>query len=460
MPAITPPSRWTVRARTTVASTIVVMLCLAVAGGALLFVLYRTLETSARATAESRAAQLADQLITEPSSDLDRAMLATDSQVGFVQVVDQFGHLTAQSAGSPSIAVSQIGVPPATDFWVTAVGADTPTGPVTILVGADREPVENVITTVAGLLGIGGPLIVALVAFGTYRLVGSALQPVERIRSQVSLLTSGTLAERIPVPVADDEIARLATTMNDMLDRLQAGQAAQRSFVSDASHELRSPLATIIAALELAHGRPELLTHGLIENSLLPEAHRMRELVADLLLLARSDEGARGRPHLDVDLDDIVYAEADRVRAITHLHVSSTINPVRVTGDPKALSRLVRNLVDNAIRHSHNSIHLECVGADTFAEITVSDDGPGVPPAERTRVFDRFVRLDSPRAREAGGAGLGLSIVAQIANAHHGAVTLDQSQSGGARFVVRIAKGVDHSVTEPADGLDTLTGKR
>jgi signal transduction histidine kinase len=437
--------------RTTAAATVVVTVCLMVAGAALLVVLFRTLEISAQSTADARAAQVADQLKTEPASDLDRSTLATDSQVGVVQVVDQTGQLVVVSAGGPNAPLSAITLPPGSkkslgrialnpdnDFWVTGAGVLTPAGPVTVLVGADREPVESVVTTIAGLLAVAGPIVVALVWFGTHRLVGAALDPVERIRSRVSSMTSGKLADRVPVPPADDEVARLAVTMNEMLDRLEAGQAAQRRFVSDASHELRSPLATITAALELATARPELLDRTLIDESLLPEAHRMQRLVEDLLLLARSDEQFELRKEVDVDLDDIMYAEAERVRTITGLTVSEDIHHVRITGDPRALGRLARNLVDNAIRHANSEIRLECTQSGDCVEIVVADDGSGVPPSERSRIFDRFVRLDSPRARDAGGAGLGLAIVAQIAEAHHGTVEASESASGGARFVLNL----------------------
>jgi signal transduction histidine kinase len=468
--ALASPAQWTVRTRTTVAATLVVTVCLMLAGGALLLVLFRSLEISAQSTAAARAAQVADQLKTEPSADLDRSMLATDSQVGVVQVVDHAGKLVVVSAGGPSAPLSSVTVSPGdrkslgrialnhdNDFWVTAAGAQTPSGPVTILVGADREPVESVVTTIAGLLAVAGPIVVALVAFGTHRLVGAALDPVERIRSRVSSMTSGKLADRIPVPAADDEIARLAVTMNELLDRLQAGQDAQRRFVSDASHELRSPLATITAGLELAHRRPDMLDRNLIDESLLPEAHRMRRLVEDLLVLARSDEQFELRKEVDVDLDDLVYAEAERVRAMTELTVTTEIHHVRVTGDPRALGRLVRNMVDNAIRHARSTIRLECIPSRDRVEIVVADDGPGVPPDERRRIFDRFVRLDSPRARDSGGAGLGLAIVAQITEAHHGTVAVYESPSGGAQFVFCLPLAGVQPVSDTAQRLDAVT---
>ena len=189
--------------------------------------------------------------------------------------------------------------------------------------------------TVATLLAIGGPIVIALVAFGTYRLVGAALQPVERIRARVSSMTHSKLAERIPVPAADDEVTRLAVTMNNMLDRLEASQSAQRRFISDASHELRSPLASITAALDLAHRRPDLLDQSLIDDSLLPEAQRMHSLVEDLLLLARADERCGRNINIDVDLDDIVLAEAERIRSLTHLKVIADVKPARASWRPE-----------------------------------------------------------------------------------------------------------------------------
>lgn len=469
---MTLPARWTVRARTAAAATLVVTLCLILAGGALLLVLFHSLEASARSTADARAKQVAEQLQPDSPDDFDHSMLATDSQVGVVQVVDATGRLVAQSPGGPAAPLAirplapgateflgRVTVSPEDDFWVTGVGARTPAGPVTVLVGADREPVEKVVTTVAILLAIGGPLAVALVAFGTYRLVGAALQPVETIRRRVASMTSAGLEDRIPIPTADDEVARLAVTMNDMLDRLEASQAAQRRFVSDASHELRSPLATINAALDLAQARPEFLDDALVE-SLVPEAQRMTRLVADLLLLARADEGGQPRRQVDVDLDDIVSAEADRVRAITDLRVSASVKAVRVVGDPRALSRLVRNVVDNAIRYAESTIEFRCAVVEGRARIVIADDGPGIAPEQRQRVFDRFVRLDTPRTRDVGGAGLGLSIVAQIAAAHHGTVTVDQTPGGGASFVVVLPLASDDPVTDTAHGLNAVPAKR
>jgi signal transduction histidine kinase len=324
------------------------------------------------------------------------------------------------------------------DYWVSARGASSSAGPMTVLVGADREPVERVIGTVAMLLAVGCPFVIALVAVATYRLVGAALRPVERIRAHVSSISTGQLGDRVPVPPTGDEIAHLAETMNNMLVRLEAGHLAQRRFVGDASHELRSPLATIIAALELADTRPDLVDSALIDESLLPEARRMRELLEDLLLLASADEqGLAGRT-IEVDLDDLLDAERLRLQGIQGRTIETTIAPVRVIGDPQQLARVVRNLVDNAVRHARREVHLECRQDGPNAVIEVCDDGAGIPEPQRARIFERFVRLDTPRARDSGGTGLGLAIVTEIIAAHHGTVQVTASASGGARFVVTL----------------------
>ncbi|MCZ4079942.1 ATP-binding protein [Rhodococcus sp. H36-A4] len=448
------PRRWTVRVRSAVATTLVLAVCLIVAGGALSSVLYSSLESSARTAAVARAVQVCEQLESDSPSQIDNSLLATDGQIGILQVVDASGAVRVSSSGDGDAPLSTFQVPASTtqdlgrvevgesgDFWVTGRGAMSVEGPVTVLVGADREPVEDVVTTVAVLLAIVGPIVISLVAFATYRLVGAALSPVERIRTRVASISNGQLGERIPVPEAHDEIARLAVTMNEMLERLHAGQRAQRRFVSDASHELRSPLSTITAALELAAARPELIDATLIDDSLLPEARRMRGLIEDLLLLARSDEKQTAASAVDVDLDDLLYEEGKRVGSMSEVTVRTSIVPVRVTGDQQALARMVRNIVDNAVRHANSRVELSCAESGGSALITVDDDGPGIAESERVRVFDRFVRLDSSRTRGEGGAGLGLAIVARTVAAHGGSVTVLRSPLSGARCEVRLPMG-------------------
>ena len=453
------PMRAGVRTRSAMAAAVVMTLSLAIAGGVLLLVLYRSLESTAQGAAAARAEQISAQLRTDTPREVDPSLLVTDSQVGAVQIVDATGTVLAASNGAPTspLVTTSLSNGQARsvgrvedravgfDYWVSARGTAVPGGSVTILVGADREPIESVVTKVAALLAVGSPVIIALVVVGTYRLVGAALGPVEAIRARVASISSTDLAQRVPIPATRDEIAHLAATMNGMLARLERGRAAQHRLVSDASHELRSPLATITAALEMASGRPELMDNDLIDASLLPEAHRMRQLIEDLLLLARSDEDAMELRRDDVDVDDLLLAEASRLRAMGSVHTVTHIEACRTVGDRVALARVVRNLVDNAMRHASSTVTMACRPVAGRAVITIADDGPGIPAQDRARIFERFVRLDPTRTRSSGGSGLGLSIVEQIVRSHDGTVAVGDAANGGAVFTLTLPLAQQYS---------------
>jgi signal transduction histidine kinase len=206
----------------------------------------------------------------------------------------------------------------------------------------------------------------------------------------------------------------------------------------NASHELRSPLATIISALEVAAAHPELLDQELAGSTLMPEAQRMRSLVEDLLLLARADERGLSVRREDIDLDDLAAGETARLRRETHLAVHTDFEPTRVVGDTAALSRVLRNLLDNAARHAKSRVEFAVWSTAHTALVCVGDDGAGIPEMDRQKVFDRFVRLDSDRSRSGGGTGLGLAIVAEIVAAHHGSVRIDDRPGGGTRVTIQL----------------------
>jgi signal transduction histidine kinase len=273
-------------------------------------------------------------------------------------------------------------------------------------------------------------------ATASYWLVRRSLKSVDAIRSQVAEISTSDLAERVPVPTSRDAISSLAVTMNEMLARLEAGHRAQQRFVSDASHELRSPLATIISGLEVAEAHPELLDAELAIDNLLPEAHRMGTLIEDLLLLARADEQSLVLRKEQVPLGDLAEVEAARMRHGAGCTINTDISAAALIGDPVAVSRVIRNLVDNAVRHAKSRVDIAVGRRDGSATLTVSDDGPGIAPAERARVFGRFVRLDSDRARSGGGTGLGLAIVAEVVAAQGGTVTIDDRPGGGTKMIV------------------------
>jgi signal transduction histidine kinase len=275
----------------------------------------------------------------------------------------------------------------------------------------------------------------------TWLLVGRALAPVEAIRAEVDAISGDALHRRVPDPPAGDEIGRLARTMNRMLGRLEQAQARQRRLVADASHELRSPVATIRQHAEVALAHPDRTTTTELAATVLAEDLRLQRLAEDLLLLTRADEHTLALRRRPVDLDDLVFDEARRVRGATGLGVDTTsVSAGRVEGDPAGLRRVLRNLGDNAARAAGGHLAFSVVEDDGVVRLTVDDDGHGIPEADRERVFERFVRLDDARARDDGGSGLGLAIVAELIAAHGGAVAITSSPLGGARVEVTLPR--------------------
>jgi signal transduction histidine kinase len=272
-------------------------------------------------------------------------------------------------------------------------------------------------------------------------LVGRALRPVEAIRVQVDAITGATMDRRVPVPNTDDEVARLARTMNGMLERLEQASARQRAFVSDASHELRSPVSTIRTELEVASTHSAQADWPDVAQRTLGETERLSRLVDDLLALARLDEAQGPGRRAPVDLDDLVLEESTRTHRVPVRTAGVTAG--RVSGDERQLTQVVRNLVDNAQRHATSQVALSLRHEGDELVLIVDDDGPGIAPADRERVFDRFTRIDEARGRAAGGAGLGLAVVKRVVDHHGGTVTVADSDPasgglGGARFVVRL----------------------
>lgn len=246
------------------------------------------------------------------------------------------------------------------------------------------------------------------------------------------------LSRRVPEPSGDDEISRLAVTMNAMLGRLQTAADRQRRFVGDASHELQSPIASVRTGLEVALAHRELADWPAVAAEVLEESQRMERLVGDLLFLARADEGAPPRAPRLVDLDDIVLEEVHRVMGAGSLTFDTTrVTSAPVRGRPDDLRRVVRNLLDNAQRFGRSTVTVALRTIGNRVELVVADDGPGVPDDQQERIFDRFARLDEARPRQEGGTGLGLAIAREIMTAHGGKI-LCENALRGARFVVTL----------------------
>jgi signal transduction histidine kinase len=441
-----------------VAATLAVAVFLAVAALVFAVAQRQQLEGSITEAARGQAADIAAQVARDGAS----AGLTTGAgDQSLVQIVDAAGKVLAASPsveGEPPVVDARPG-PGATttvrsralpigegeEFVVVARGVSGPDGPVVVLVAESLELVGQSTAVVANLLLIGYPVVLLGVAVTSYWLAGRALAPVGAIRTRVAKVQGASeLDARVPVPDGDDEIARLAVTMNAMLERLETGSDRQRRFVGDASHELRSPLATIRAAHEIAILHPDSRDWTATSRDVLAELDRLDHLVADLLLLARVDEHGLSRRTVDVDLEDLLNEEAARLRKLGTLSVTVAAPPVRIQGDPVHLARALRNLVDNAARHAegHVALRLQVLGGR--AKVEVEDDGPGIPEADRERVFERFVRLDESRTRASGGTGLGLAIAREISTAHGGSLHVEVG-TRGARFVWCLpCKGTTH----------------
>lgn len=422
--------RQSLRTRISAAATLVV--AAALVAGALAFygILSSSIRDAAVRGAEARAEQLAARVDTEGLSAV------TELEDDIVQVLDDDGRVVAASEeadggdlpdGEGASLATFDGEP------MLVVREDLDDG--ALLLAVSIEDDQGTLATVALLLAVAVAGVTGLVAAITWWVVGRALRPVARIRAEVDDITADRLDRRVAVPASGDEIAALAGTMNRMLDRLDAAATAQRRFVSDASHELRSPLATIRQHAELAQLHPDATSVDDLAGVVHDEGLRMQELVDALLLLTRLDEQAALRED-PVDLDDLALAEVRRLRAGGATVDGSGIRAARVRGDARLLGQLVRNLADNAARHARSAVAIGVTGRGAEVVLTVDDDGAGVPPDERDRIFERFVRLDEARARDAGGSGLGLAIVRAIAEAEGGGVRVEDSPLGGARFSV------------------------
>ena len=440
--------RWpalSLRARITVLATVLVALAL-VAGTVLLVVaLHRSLVAGLDESARQRAGDVATLVDTGQLSDPIPVAAGTP----LVQVVDAHDRVRAASPGGDrlvpilrphDVAAVRDGAVRTVDgsrlglsgqLRVVGEPAGTADEPQTVLVAMALSEVESSVQVVRTALLIGAPLLVAGFAVECWFVVGSALRPVAALRRGAEEITATRPAGRLPVPAAEDEVHRLAVTLNDMLDRLERSSARQRSFVADAAHELRSPLTAIRAQLEIARAHPGDADWAETATDALVDVERLSRLVDDLLVLARIEDGGRRHPRPEsVDLGQI----ADDVVARTVTGVTlrrSGDGEVAVLGDVDALTRVVSNLVDNAARHARTGVTIDVRRqAGDGVRLTVADDGPGIPAEDRTRVFERFTRLDGARSRDAGGSGLGLSIVRELVRAYGGDVRLEDNGPG------------------------------
>ncbi|MFD7918818.1 sensor histidine kinase [Streptomyces sp. NPDC059740] len=474
----------TVRAKAALGATLVVTVALVAAGAAVLLVLRDNLADQAGLQAEVTARQVASQIaagtpyrrLDLPDGD-DRPVVVTGAESDRVlaagedvEAVD--GKRVGAPAGSDDAAASctdddcEDGKPRATaspgtvdddvdhDDGTARVdgrtasyrfarieASDTGGRDVEVRAGAPTAPVQEAVSTVRDAMLLGLVPLLLVVAGVTWLVTRRALRPVEGIRAEMAEITQSTdLSRRVPQPATEDEIGRLARTTNQTLAALETAVERQRAFVADASHELRSPLAALRTQLEVGLAHPGLLdVPGAVADTV-----RLQTLAADLLLLARLDAGERPAARR-LDLGALVAEEAGQ-RHADRLPVEVTAAPdVTVAGSRNQLSRVLGNLLDNAQRHAATAVRVRVAREGRWAVVRVADDGPGVPPGERERIFERFVRLDDARSRDEGGAGLGLAIARDVAERHGGGLTVQDAAdagqgraAGGALFVLRL----------------------
>ncbi|MER7799741.1 sensor histidine kinase [Streptomyces parvulus] len=466
-----------VRARATLGATLVVAVALVAAGTAVLLSLRSNLLGEAGTQAERSAREVATELaVGTPYADLS---LDVDDRP--VQVVDEDGTLVAagedleritgtgvdavkpQPAASPGDAGDDDGdddddagepLEPgeigerttisdgsatidgdAEDYRFAAVPVETEDrGRLTVYAGAPLSAEHGAVNTALTVMLIGFPVLLAVVGWVTWLVTRRALRPVEGIRREMAAITaSEDLARRVPVPGTHDEVARLASTTNETLAALEASVERQRRFVADASHELRSPIASLRTQLEVAAAHPELLDlDGAVEDTV-----RLQRLAADLLLLARLDAGERPAD-ARVDLAVLAREEAAGRAGVSVREEGGETGAVTVAGSRGQLGRVLANLLDNAQRHARSAVVVSVRRDGGLAVVGVADDGDGVPEADRERIFERFVRLDDARSRDDGGAGLGLAIARDVAVRHGGTLTVHGGPAGGALFELRL----------------------
>lgn len=439
----------TVRARTTLTAVMVMSAAIAIASLTLVMLLQRSLLRNV----DARATVRLHDLVALVERGQVPAVLAGDDEDGTVAQLVVDGRVVAQSpvinravpiaafvpaeSGMVVRSVRDVPIVGGNTYRVAAQHVDAPNGAVVAYAAASVEPVNDSIHALEALLAVVGPAIVLLVGAMTWLLVGRTLRPVEAIRRQVAEISATGRASRVPEPETGDEIDRLAQTMNTMLSRLDAVARNQRQFISDAAHELRSPVAAIRAELDVAAVHRRSVDWPALIDRLTVSCNRMERLVDDLFVLATTDE--QQAPHRsEVDVDEVVMRQVESLRATSrHTVDAHDCDAARVWGDRHQLERVVANLLDNAERHATSTIVVELRSGDGNACLIVADDGPGVPVEQRQRVFDRFARVDEARDRDRGGAGLGLAIARRIVEDHGGTIELADSVRG-ARLVARL----------------------
>ena len=448
-------TRLSLRVRLALAFAGAMAVLLAVTGAFLYVRLGNTLDEQIDQSVRARADDAAV-LVARSGSGLSAARLS-EGEESFAQVLSPSGRVldvTPPLDRTPLLTPEQVARARTETFFVEhdpLRGLDT--GRVRLLAtpveadgrryvivsGASLQDRDEALTALGRQLLIGGPIALLLASLAGYLLAGAALRPVESMRRRAEEISATVAGRRLPVPDADDEVGRLARTLNEMLARIEEGVERERRFVAEASHELRTPLALLKAELELAlrHPRSAEELRAAI-TSAAEETDRLTLLAEDLLVLARSDEGQLrldAKPVRAQELLDTVARRFERRAQAAGLALEvEAPSELTTVGDPVRLEQALGNVVDNAVRYGAGTVRLEARRQNGDVELCVSDQGAGFDPEFLPHAFERFSRDDGGRVR--GSTGLGLAIVRAIARAHGGTAAARNGAGGGAEVTL------------------------
>jgi signal transduction histidine kinase len=462
---------FSIRARLTFIFVLAIALIFTFIGIALVNLVHHSLETDARNQIQGEMQRTQQFFVNEKSSSTNTVVLAMHGDV-VIQVTNRSGTkvwaassaiahapVLARQMASPT-TINGLGVKLVRSRATSSLAPDissaqvatifTKRGPGLVFGFVYGKGISHNVRVLLASLLISFPLLLVMAGVLIYFGMGLALAPVESIRRRVDAIAASDLTKRVPQTGGDDEIARMAKTVNAMLDRLEAASQFEQEFVSNASHELRSPLTTLLVTTERAQHDPDRADWRVVGEVVLREGRRLETLIDDLAWLARHDEHRAEIQSSDVDLDDLLYEESQRVRLLSTLDVdTTTIQPTRVKGDPAMMKRMIRNVVDNATRYASNELRFDSHYEGEEAVVTVADDGEGVDVTQSARLFDRFVRADRARSRHSGGTGLGLAIVSEIVVRHGGSVRFVAVETGS-RIELRVRRDGRASVPRAA----------
>lgn len=447
--------RSSVRSRATVGATLVLALALVVGAVAAANLLRRALASDAESVLIDRIDEV-HTLITDGA--LPRVLQPTGREVGQVQVIDSAGGVVAVTPGlagttrldvidappvggqtKATVDGRSIGGVPGQQYRMVARTVPSGIGPLTIYAVTSLDAAHRAERYLRNSLLIGLPLLVILAAWLISQVVARALAPVDAMRAEVDRIEAADMSGRVRAGSSDDEIAKLGLTLNRMLDRLEDASNRQKLFAAAASHELRSPLSTIRTELEVGLAYPDRTEWSKVAEDSLIEVARLEDLTRDLRILTRS-RSMQVSAASPIDLAGLVAAEVALRRPARDVGYRTELAAARVTADPDAVVRVVRNLFDNAERHAHGEIRVVVSSDPNGVTLSVANDGPSIPEDDRERIFEPFMRLDEARSLDIGGSGLGLAIVRSI-----------MAALGGSIAAVAVAHGAEFRSWFPAE---------